>query len=147
MVRISKRYLSEKILLRLYYLLFEVISRSTKKERFFKILEDIFSPTEKIMIAKRITIIYLLIKGIEQKVIADTIKVSTATVSKYAVIFYNKSTPLVQLIKNMISKEKVLDFLDDVFANLFIQPGIKKEHWSLYWEHKKRTTEKKTTGL
>jgi Trp operon repressor len=147
MVRISKFRLREEILIRLYQLFFEVMSRSAKKDWFFEIINEIFSPTEKIMIAKRITIIYLLIKGIDQAIIANTIKVSTGTVSKYAVMFYNKNTKLVELIRKMITEEKVLNFLDDVFADIFIQPGIQMGHWNLYWQHKRRKDRRKATGL
>ncbi len=147
MVRVSKFRLREEILIRLYQLFFEVMSRSAKKDLFFEIINEIFSPTEKIMMAKRITIIYLLIKGVDQVVIANTIKVSTGTVSKYAVMFYNKDTKLVKLIRRMIAKEKVLDFLDDVFADIFIQQGIKIGHWDLYWQHKRKKDRRETTGL
>jgi Trp operon repressor len=123
------------------------MSRSAKKDLFFEIVNEIFSPTEKIMMAKRITIIYLLIKGIDQITIANTIKVSTGTVSKYAVMFYNKDTKLVNLIRRMITKEKVLDFLDDVFADIFIQPGIKIGHWDSYRQHKRKKIRREATGL
>ena len=113
--------------MKLYNLVFEVISHSSRKDKFFHVFEDIFSPTEKMMIAKRVTIIYLLIKGIDQKIIADTIKVSTATVSKYAVMFYNRNTLLTRLIRHMIRKEKVIETPVPSFRFTSLSDG------GLYW--------------
>jgi len=146
-MRISKNKLNEEILLKVYQLFFEVVSRFDTKDSFFDIIDDILYPTEKIMIAKRVAIIYLLIKNISQDAIAKTLKVSTGTVSRYAILFNDKETKIIKLLKTMITKEKVLDFLEDTFADLFIQPGIKKGHWELYWEHKKRKEQKQTTGF
>lgn len=147
MVRVSKRFVPQEVMMKLYNLVFQVVSHSTGKERFFNIFEDIFSPTEKMMIAKRVAIIYLLIKGIEQKIIADKIKVSTATVSKYAILFHKQNSPLTQLLQYMIKKEKVLDFLEDIFADIFIQPGIKIGHHKLKYDYDRRKLEKKYSGL
>lgn len=45
-------------------------------------LEDILSPTEKIMLAKRLTIALLLSRGWNQEAISQTIKVSTDTIHR-----------------------------------------------------------------
>lgn len=147
MTRISRFKLPQGVLLKIYQLFFEVMARSKPKEIFLEIINDILSPTERIMIAKRITIIYLLIKGIDQRSIAKTLKVSTSTVSRYAVLIEGKEKGVRKIVENMIKKEKVLDFLEDTFVDLFIQPGFKIGHWDLYWQHKKRKREKETTGL
>ncbi len=146
-MRISKRKLDEEILLKIYRLFFEVISRFDTEESFFQIFDDILYPTEKIMIAKRVAIIYLLLKGIEQDAIAQSLKVSTATVSRYAALFYEKDQKIVTLLKSMITKEKALNFLEDTFADLLIQPGIKVGHWQSYWDHKRKKDRREQTGF
>ncbi len=90
MVNISRRQLPEEILNKTFNLFFKIFSKCSSKETFFVLLNDFFTPKEKILLAKRITIIYLLIKGIEQNNIADLLKVSTSTVAKYALIFHDK---------------------------------------------------------
>ena len=147
MVRISRYKLKEEILLKIYRLFFEIIAHSNSQVAFLDVINDIFSPTEKIMIAKRIAIVYLLIKKIEQRDIATTLKVSTGTVSKFAILFNNKETKTVKLIEKMLLKEKVLNFLEDTFADLFIQPGIKIGHWDSYWKHERAKQKRKETGL
>ncbi len=144
MARISKKYLSEKILLKLYRLFFEIISRFENQENFAKIIDDILSPTEKIMIAKRIGIIYLLIKKVDYRDIAELLKVSTATVYHYAIHFYKKESELIDVLQIMLMKEKVLGFLDDLLADVLIQPGVKIGHWQSYWDHKRKQEHRKT---
>ena len=143
MVHLSKKLISENVLMRIYQLFFEVISRSHSRETFLILLDDILTPTEKIMLAKRIGIIYLLIKEIDQLSIADILKVSTSTVSIYSVKFYKRDTKVIEIIKNMLIKEKVLDFMEDIFAGLWIQPGFKKGHYKLKWDYEQSKRERK----
>jgi uncharacterized protein YerC len=82
-MRISRRRLSKKVLIKIYQLFFKVISRFDDQKGFYEILDDIFYPTEKIMIAKRVAIIYLILKNIPQDRIAEVLKVSTGTVSRF----------------------------------------------------------------
>ena len=144
MTRISKKFIKEEIILKLYRLFFEVFSRSDDQQSFLSLINDILSPTEKIMIAKRLGMIYLLIKGVDYRTIADTLKVSTATVLFYSVVFKEKKAQITNLIEQMLKKEKVLNFLEDLFADLTIHPGIYIGHHKLKWEHEKKKEERKT---
>lgn len=146
MTRISKRKISGEILLRIYQLFFEVFSRSHSHDSFLVLLDDVLTPTEKIMVAKRIGIIYLLIKEVDQQTISEILKVSTSTVSIYCVQFYKRETRIVKIIKNMLTKEKVLDFMEDIFAGLWIQPGLKKGHYKLKLEYDKSKRNRKYLG-
>ena len=146
MVRISKANVQAEVLIRIYQLFFEVLSRSKSKVSVLELIDDILTPTEKIMLAKRIGILYLLIKEVDQAVISDILKVSTSTVSIYAVQFYKRDTKIIKIIKNMLTKEKVLDFMEDIFAGLWIQPGLKKGHYQLKWQYEKRKRNRKYLG-
>lgn len=144
MVRISKRKVPENLLLKIYQLFFEVVSRSNSKDEFLNVIDDIISIPEKIMLAKRIGIIYLIIKGVEPVVICSVLKVSKSTVSKFISTFYNKESKLRDIVTGMIRKERVLGFIDDLFMELFNQPGIKIGHWQSYWDHKRRQDKRET---
>jgi Trp operon repressor len=138
MVRISKKPVDEKLLTKIYKLFYEVFNRYDGQEDFLSIIDDILSPTEKIMLAKRLAIIYLLIKKVDYRDITDTLKVSSATVTFYSTTFYKKDSRVVNIIKMMLKKEKVLNFLDDFFADIMIHPGIHIGHWQMYWDHKRK---------
>jgi len=133
--------------MKLYRLFFEIFSRSDDQEGFLSLIDDLLSSTEKIMIAKRIGIIYLLIKKVDYRTIAETLKVSTATVLFYSVVLQEKQTKIVDTIKQMLRKEKALNFLDDLFAEILIHPGLYIGHHKLDWEYKKRQEQRKILPL
>lgn len=147
MVNISKRPVDKNKLLKLYRLFFEVIDKAEDQEEFLELIQDVLSPVEQIMIAKRIAIIYLLMKQVNQISIGEYIKVSQATVSKFNLLFFEKKTRLIKIIQSITKKEKIGHFLEDLFADLFIQPGIKIGHWQSYWDHKKRQRERKMIDI
>ncbi|PIP63641.1 hypothetical protein COW97_01460 [Candidatus Roizmanbacteria bacterium CG22_combo_CG10-13_8_21_14_all_34_12] len=143
MVNISKRPVDEEKLCKLYQLFFEVVNNTEDKDEFMELIQDILTPVEQIMIAKRIAIIYLLTKHVEQVVIADNIKVSRATVGKFNLLFYKKKTRLIKIIESFLNNEKIGHFFEDLFADIFIHPGIYIGHHKLKWEHEKRKEERK----
>ncbi len=143
MVHNSRFPLKENIVYKLNQLFFEVVSRSFGKEDFLEIIGDILSPTEQTMVSKRIAIIYLLIKDIKQSAISHRLKVSRATVAKFALLIYMKDSKIKKIINALIAKKTVLNFLHDIFADLLIQPGLKKGHWQLYINQQRAKEERK----
>ena len=147
MVNISSNSLPEDILNKIYELLLYLLRKGGNQENFFTIMNEFFSPKEKILFAKRITIIYLLLKGISQNNICKAINVSNGTVSKYSLYLTNNDLKIVKLIKILAKKEKIFQTIDNLLADFFIQPGIKIEHWDLYWKHKRKKYREKTYGI
>ena len=139
--------MSEELLEKTYKLFFEIFKKFETNKSFSTLMNDFFTPKEKILLAKRITIIYLLIKKIEQRNIADFLKVSTSTVCKYSLLLENKDSEMVGIIKKIIKKEKTFDFIDDLLADFIIQPGLKIGHWDLYWKHKRKKERKQIYGI
>src|SRR3989339_1921468 len=107
MVNISSNSLPEDILNKIYELLLYLLKKGGNQENFFTIMNEFFSPKEKILFAKRITIIYLLLKGISQNNICKAINVSNGTVSKYSLYLTNNDLKIVKLIKILAKKEKI----------------------------------------
>jgi len=129
--------------MKLYKLLFEITNFAGDEDEFIDLIKEIISPSEQIMIAKRIAIIYLLTKNLEQTAISEYLNVSRATVAKFCLLFYEKESKIINVIKSLLSKEKITHFLEDLFADIFIQPGLKIGHWQMHWQHKKRQEERK----
>lgn len=146
MVNISKRPVDEEKLFKLYQLFFEVVSNASDKEEFMELIKDILTPIEQIMVAKRIAIIYLLIKQVEQVDIADYIKVSRATVGRYSLLFYKKKTRTVKIIESFLSNEKIGHFFEDIFAELFTHVGYYRDQ-QLVWQREKRKEERKMINV
>ena len=118
MVQISRRELPEEILSKLFRLFFEIVGNKDDKNEFSIIINDLFSKTEQIMIIKRLAIIYLLLKNIDQRTIADTIKVSPSTVCKFSLIA-QESKGIVPFFKEVLAKDKVKEFFEDLFSTIY----------------------------
>lgn len=143
MVNLTKKYVDEKKLVKINQLMFEILSKAGDTNDFLEIIKDILSPPEQLMVAKRIAIIYLLIKGVNHGTIATYLKSSKATIAKFTLLFYEKESKLLVIIEELLGKESVNHFFEDLFADLFIHPGLRIGHWQSYWDHKKRQRDRK----
>ena len=64
MTRISQFKVDDDVLEKVFSLFFEVISKDKDEEEFQNIIHDLLSPAERIMIAKRVAIFYMLMKNL-----------------------------------------------------------------------------------
>ena len=137
MVRLSKRPVNKKSLEKVYKLLYEILKKAKNENEFLSLTKDLLSPTEQLMIAKRIAIIYLILKNVDTESICDYLKVSRGTVAKFKwIIEEKKDSQLSKVIKGILKKEKISHFFEDLFANLFLQPGLRIGHMKQYIQHK-----------
>ncbi|EKE14011.1 MAG: hypothetical protein ACD_12C00715G0001 [uncultured bacterium] len=142
MVNLSKIQIDDKKLVKVYQLMFEILNEADDKDDFLGIIKDILSPPEQLMVAKRIAIIYLLLKGVDHTTIAKYLKSSRATVAKFSLLFYDKESKLIGIIGALLNQEKISNFFEDLFADIFISPGLKIGHWQMHWDHKRRQRER-----
>lgn len=146
MVNISKRPIDEKKLFKIYQLFFKIINKADDKEEFFQLIQDIFSPSEQIMIAKRIGIIYLLIKNVHKPAIAKYLKVSMATIDKYYYLYYKKKTTLISTIESFLEDEKINQFFENLLADIFTHTGYYPDQ-QLKWQRERRKIEQKMIDI
>lgn len=144
-MRLSRFKLSEDKLEKLFTLFFEVVGKNKDKEEFRKIIADILSLQERIMIAKRVAIMYLLTKGIDYRTICFVLKVSEATVAKFSLLM-EKSEGVIPVFKKIIRNEKIVDLFDNLF-NDFFAPGVPGISWKAAWEKKIEQEKKKAFGI
>ncbi|MCL4364263.1 Trp family transcriptional regulator [Patescibacteria group bacterium] len=145
MVRNSRFKLSEELLSKLFSLFFEIMGKKSSQEEFMKVMFDLLSPAERIMLAKRVAIIYLLMKKIEYYSICDRLKVSSSTVSKFALIM-EKSDGIVPTFRNIVKIEKISLFLKEIFNDIY-HPGLPGTNWKSAWESKIKTNKEKIFGI
>lgn len=144
-MRLSRFKLSEDKLEKLFTLFFEVVGKNKNKEEFKKIIADVLSPQERIMIAKRVAIMYLLRKGIDYQTICYALKVSAATVAKFSLLT-EKSRGVVPVFEKILRNERIRDFFEDLF-NDFFAPGVPGIDWRAAWERKIERERKKAFGI
>lgn len=145
MTRISRFKLKDHVLEKLFDLFFEVVGKKKNKEEFNKIIKELLSHTERIMISKRIAIIYLLLKKVDSITIARVLKVSSATISKFNLLT-QYSEAIVPTFDNMLKNERIVLFLEEVFNSLY-RPGAPYIDWSSAWQRKKELSRKKKEGI
>jgi len=82
--QVSRRLLNKQIEQQIFETLWEAISQLKNKTEIQIFLTDLVTPTERIVLAKRLAIAVLLLKNTNYETIKDLIKVSGETISKVA---------------------------------------------------------------
>lgn len=145
MTRISKYKVNKEVLERIFYLMFEVLSNKKNIKQFNSITRELLSSTERIMIAKRVAIIYMLMKEVDYSIISESLKVSTATISKFSAIFEN-SKGLVNSLQKIVRNEKIVDFFEKLIID-FRGPGSYGIDWKSAWQQKINYEKRKAQGI
>ena len=140
MTQISKYPLSKEIEERVYEVLMESIAAANSKTTVHNLLNDLLSPTERLMIAKRLSIALLLLKKYDQRLISRWLKVSLTTVSKVSLALQSGRGGYQSVIGSILRKEELKEFLnkiDDAIAEMFPPRHRNWSHWRRErWEEK-----------
>ena len=140
MTQISKYPLHKEIEERMLEIFFDSVVMVQTRSQVQKLLDDWISPTEKIMLAKRLSIAMLLTKGYEQRSIAKALRVGLETVSKVSRALQKGTGGYDMVISVFLKQEKQAAFwekIDDALTDM-----LKPHHrnWSTWrkerWEEK-----------
>src|SRR3989344_9035841 len=113
MAQISKKYLSEDIQNKISGTLMEAVSQVKGRQDTQLFLNDLLTPTERVVLAKRLAIAILLLKGWGYEPIQNFLKVSSDTVGKVSVIVKN-SQGYRKAVKNILVTEAGRKFWQNV---------------------------------
>jgi len=86
MSQVSKRILSKNTEQKLYNTLWETFAKLKSQQEIQSFINDLLSPTEKTMLAKRLAIAVLLLKDYNYQDISNILKVSGTTIAKISLI-------------------------------------------------------------
>ncbi|MBI5613588.1 hypothetical protein HY947_01570 [Candidatus Gottesmanbacteria bacterium] len=140
MTQVSRLPLRRKVEQRVYELLLESIAAADSAPKVERFLSDLLSPTERLMIAKRISIALLLIKNYDQRTIAKWLKVSLTTVSKISTVLQRKSDGYKTIVSAILKKERfksLLRNIDDAIGRIMPPLGRNWGHWKReQWKQK-----------
>jgi uncharacterized protein YerC len=144
MTQVSRIPIRKEIENRMFEVFLESIAMVHTKEQVEKLVEDLLSPTEKIMLTKRLSIALLLLKQYDQRLISKLLHVGLETVSKVSRALRSGSGGYSMVVSSIMRQEKYQAFLtkiDDLLADLF--PPYHRD-WSSWrkkrWEEKIRRT-------
>jgi|SRR3989344_2472800 len=82
MSQVSKRKLKKENFEKIYNQLIEIFGKTSSKKDSEKFLKEFFYTTEKVMLAKRLAIIFMVIEKIPDRKIAEMLSVSTSTIGR-----------------------------------------------------------------
>lgn len=111
MAQVSKRFLSKEVEERILDLFGASLSVLSSKEEVAKFLNDLLTPTEKIMLAKRLATVFMLMKNYDYKEINQVLKVSDPTIWNIKAGFLFKGEGYNLALKRIINEEKWEKFL------------------------------------
>jgi uncharacterized protein YerC len=112
MTQVSRFPLSKALEDEMHGLFRRVISELNNEKDVADFLDDILSPTEKIMLGKRLAIALLIQKGYDHRTIQSILHVSLTTVSSVHFWLKNRGTGYRKVIERIVASEKWNDQLE-----------------------------------
>lgn len=131
MPQISKYPISREVYDRVFDIFLKTIVDLQTKNQVIHFFKEFLSPTEQIMLAKRLAIAILLAKDFDYREISKILRVSTSTVRDIA-LTYKNGDGYKQVVKKLLSDEKIEEFWASVgekIAALLALPGSKSGTW------------------
>lgn len=145
MVQLSKRKVKPEVEVKMFRLIFDIVGKQHDSEQFNGIIDGLFSPIEKRMVAKRLAIFLLLVKKVEWTTICNILKVSIASVSKCQMILLNNNE-IHNSFNLLVSKQEMTIFFDELQL-AFFGPGTAYTNWKSGWKRKRVLEQKKAEIL
>jgi len=118
MTQISKRQLNRDIQKRIYEIFIDVLKETQTSSEVESLLEDFLTPTERVMLPKRLCIAYLLLKGYNHRTIASYLKVSFTTLNRVSTALRTGGQGYTLMLTRLQKREKI----DMIFRQ--IEEGI-----------------------
>ncbi|OGG30506.1 hypothetical protein A3A63_03930 [Candidatus Gottesmanbacteria bacterium RIFCSPLOWO2_01_FULL_46_9] len=118
MTQISRNPLSKKMEDQMFSLFRGVLVDLNDEDDVAYFLDDLLSPTEKIMLGKRLAIAFLLEKGYDQRAIHTILKVSTSTVNSVNYWLQRKGQGYRKVIGMVRKAEKWQAFVEGLDKSL-----------------------------
>ncbi len=114
MAQVSKRYLQKQVEERILDLFWNSLSSLSTKEKIALFLDDLLTPTEKLMLSKRLAIAFMLMKGYDYPSINNRLKVSDQTIWNVKMSLTHRGKGYKMAIDQIMNKEKWEKFWQDL---------------------------------
>lgn len=138
MTKVSKRILNKELEKYIFELFIKTIVEMKDAELTQNYFDDLLSPTERIMLIKRLAIAILLTKGYTYDKIDETLKVSRSTIMTVSYFLKNGKSGYQQVVNKILEAEKreeLLDKIEEILIRLsppkaYGTPAFKKKQES-----------------
>lgn len=146
MTQVSKYPISNKIYERIVEIFFKSLTEIKTNEESKQFVRELLTPTEQIMLAKRLAIAFLLEKDYDFRAISKILRVSLTTVARVNLARKYGGEGYRRMMKKLLHEEQVNDFLlkaAETLTGMVGQGGKGSGGWRyLHQELKKKRREK-----
>ena len=132
MSQVSKNQLNNKIYEKIFSLFPQYLHKMSVAGKQTILIDTFFTRTEKIVMAKRIAIAFMLVRGYSYRAISAKIKVSTSTVLKIADSIHINGDLVVKELDSIASSDAFTAFLNTIGYNLSKLLPPKGGNWSAW---------------
>lgn len=140
MSQISKYPISKQVSDRIFEIFLNTFVNIKSKEEADEFISDLLTPTEKIMLAKRLAIAFLLEKNYDYRTIQKLIRVSTGTIASVNLSLHHGSTGYKKLISKIVKEEKITGIFETSIIKILSAPAA-LERGRETWTYLKRKAE------
>ena len=131
MAQVSKYPVRKDVYNEIFEVFLETIANLDTKKKVAVFFEEFLTPTERIMLAKRLAIGLFISKGYNYQEISDLLRVSTSTIADYAIVYKYKNgyKEVVNQILKSKQIERFLLSLGEKIASIGAMGGSKSGGW------------------
>jgi len=137
MTKISRRFLNKELENYIFELFLNTIVEIRNSDDARNFIEDLLSPTERIMLIKRLAIAVLLTKGYTYDDIDDTLKVSRSTIMNVSIWLKNGKSGYTKAVKKILETQKRKEFIDKI-EEILLRMSLPKRYGSAAFEKKQK---------
>lgn len=139
---VSKRQLKPEVEEKIFEILIEAIGKVGKKHDVVPFLSDLLYVSERTMVAKRLAIAFLLLRGgYDYRQIADTLKVSTTTISRVNLVLNTQGTGYRKVVEKLLKEKALRLVLYELYEALTPLPP-KGANWGEWKKERRKRREK-----
>lgn len=140
MSQVSKYPIKKEIADRIFEILIKTLVRIKDKEESYSLAEDLFTPVEKIMLAKRLAIAFLLMKGYQYRTISNTLRVSLGTISSVSTSLNHGRGGYRIVLERIKTEEQLDEFFGNMIKKLISAPAASAKGGEV-WRYLKKEIE------
>lgn len=135
MTKVSRRVLDKDLENYLFELFIHTVISLKNPEDVLHFLKDLLSPTERIMLVKRLAIAILLTKGYTYDHIDATLKVSRPTIMNVSLYLKHGSSGYAKVVEGLLRGQRKEELVDKI-EEILLQLSLPKRYGSIAFKKK-----------
>ncbi|MDP2637459.1 MAG: YerC/YecD family TrpR-related protein [Candidatus Levybacteria bacterium] len=123
MTQVSNHPISKTVADRIFEIFLKSLVKIHNQEEADQFISDLLTPTEKIMLSKRLAIALLLRKNYDYRAIQEIIRVSAATIASVNMTIRYGSNGYKNLLNKILKEEKLVNLLQESASKILSFPA------------------------